>query len=103
MPNANILCCLDESPIFSYNPLEGPNNVYVIMNYVSHKNKKWILKEKYLTVDVTIFYFEIQMDLALEKMNPKNKPPKSKLERFCLNLLGYIMKRCMSEKTDASP
>jgi len=51
MKNQNILCCINDAPLFSYSPILNKNFSkldQIIINYVTEKTncKRWIKKEK---------------------------------------------------------
>ena len=96
MKNQNILCCINDNPIFSYNPIavEGNETMQqIILNYVTNNyvGKRWIHKEKTLVDSVEFFYYEINLEFAFQKIKKKARYQKNSLEHFCLFFLSYFL------------
>ena len=98
LKNKNVLCCINENPLFSYRSLENENNtmfVQTIINFVTenskNKNERWLKKESAYESNVAFIYYEVNVQKALLFL--KNHPKKkwTEIEKFCFTLLNYIL------------
>jgi len=96
MKNQNILCCLNENPIFSYSPLTNQGNEcfeQIIINYITKgfSGKRWFKKENSLVDNVEFIYYEINLEQALKKIESGKKYKYNTMEQFCLSFLNYFL------------
>lgn len=96
MKNQNILCCINDAPLFSYSPILNKNFSkldQIIINYVTEKTncKRWIKKEKAKEGNVEFFYYEINLEKAYKYALKKKKYKYNSVENFCLSFLNYFL------------
>lgn len=96
MQNQNILCCLNENPIFSYQPIgivNGANFQQIIINYITDNfhGKRMFWKEKSHVDNVEFVYYEINLEHALRKVKTRKKYSYNSIEEFCLSFLNYFL------------
>ncbi len=98
MKNKNILCCINENPLFSYRSLENENNtmfVQTIINFVTenskNKNEKWLKKESAYESDVAFIYYEVNVKEALLFLKKHPKKKWNEIEKFCFTFLSYVL------------
>ncbi len=96
MKNQNILCCIDENPIFMYSPIlkeENKTLEQVIINYITKdfRGKRIIRMEKETSSNVEFIYYEINLEKAILKLMQRKKKRFSSIERFCLSFLNYFL------------
>jgi len=73
MKNQNILCCLNENPIFVYHSIYTDQNELleqIIINYITknYQGKRWLRKESCFVDNVKFVYYEIQLETAPTKL-----------------------------------
>ena len=96
MKNENVLCCINDCPLFSYNPISQKENVIriqIIINFVTEKSayKKWISKETVFESNVEFYYYEINVEEAFRYLKENHKISGNSIERFCLTFLNYFL------------
>jgi len=96
MKNQNILCCLNENPIFVYSPISSSKNdifQQIIINYVTKNivGKRMFKKERTFVDNVEFFYYEINLEYAFRKINVRKKFKANSIEKFCLSFLNYFL------------
>ena len=96
MKNQNILCCLDENPIFVYKPIfSSTDDVFqqIIINYVTKNivGKRMFKKERTFIDNVEFFYYEINLEYAFRKINVRKKFKANSIEKFCFSFLNYFL------------
>ena len=90
MLSKNILCCVNDNPIFYYTPLNIEKDIIeqVIINYVlESKNKRWLKKETVLDNNVLFSYYEINVEQAYEKITKNQNCKKNSAEEFCMSFI----------------
>ena len=96
MREKNILCCINDFPLFTYQPLsqkKEKNREQNILNFViDPPSKKWIKKEIIDEKQIKLIYYEINMRTAILKLKKPTQSKKTEIESFCLSLLEYIIK-----------
>lgn len=93
MLSKNILCCVNDNPIFYYTPLNIEKDIIeqVIINYVlESKNKRWLKKETVLDNNVLFSYYEINVEQAYEKITKNQNCKKNSAEEFCMSFIKYL-------------
>ncbi len=95
MKNKNVLCCINDYPLFSYNPISNVEDKIlqqVIINFITGKNhrKKWLTKETTYESNIEFIYFEVNVEKAFEIIRKKQKI-KGTVENFCLKFLNYFL------------
>ena len=78
MKNENVLCCINDCPLFSYNPISQKEDVIrsqIIINFVTEKSayKKWISKETTFESNVEFYYYEINVEEAFRYLKENHK------------------------------
>jgi len=96
MTNRNILCCINENPLFSYSPISNesfPNLEQVIINYITRcpSSKKWLKKEKTIDENVEFLYYEINIEKAYTHLTKGRKYRYNTIENFCLSFLNFFL------------
>ena len=96
MKNENVLCCINDCPLFSYNPISQKEDVIrsqIIINFVTEKSayKKWISKETTFESNVEFYYYEINVEEAFRYLKENHKISGNSIERFCLTFLNYFL------------
>ena len=96
MKNENVLCCINDCPLFSYNPISQKENTIrsqIIINFVTEKStyKKWISKETVFESNVEFYYYEINVEEAFHYLRENKKISGNSIERFCLTFLNYFL------------
>jgi len=98
MKNQNILCCLNENPIFVYHSIYTDQNELleqIIINYITknYQGKRWLRKESCFVDNVKFVYYEIQLETALKRVKKKSRYQYDSIERFCLSFLNFFLEK----------
>lgn len=92
MINKNVLCCVNDNPIFLYKTLVQENNEQIILNFLTTGNpKKWIKKEKTNLEEIEFVYYEINIEKAFHKILTQKRYRKHSIESFSLSFLNYFL------------
>lgn len=96
MTNRNILCCINENPLFSYSPISNetyPNLEQIIINYVTKEptSKRWLKKEQTVDENVEFLYYEINIEKAYAHLSKVKKLKNNTMENFCLSFLNLFL------------
>ena len=96
MKNENVLCCINDCPLFSYHPISQKENVIrsqIIINFVTENfaYKKWISKETVYDSNIEFYYYEINVEEAFRHLKKNNKISGNSIERFCLTFLNCFL------------
>lgn len=98
MKNTNILCCINDNPIFSYNPIITTENLdldQIIINFLTGSNtsKRWIKKETTEEKNVKFNYYEINLTKAMEVTQKEKKYKNNSIENFCLSFSNLFLEK----------
>lgn len=101
MINENILCCINDCPLFSYHSL-GEEKDFIkkqnIINFVTQhpSSRHWITKETTFEGNVEIYYYEINVEKAFQYLKAQKKISGKSIERFCLTFLNFFLQETSS-------
>ena len=94
MKPKNILCCINDYPLFSYRPLENKPNVILEQNIVNFltgkKTGPWISKETTYESNVLFHYYEVSVEKACKMLSKGKKGKNGNIETFCLSFLNFF-------------
>ncbi len=100
MKTKNILCCINDCPLFSYNSLNQKESVIIeqnIINFLTGKTRgPWIKKEITYESNVLFYYYEVNVEKAWKLLYHGKKVKCNEIENFCLKFLNLFYEK----KTD---
>jgi len=95
MQNKNLLCCLNDVPLFFYSPIIERQDYLeqTIINYVTEKpkNDTWFQTERRFIDGVEFFYYEINIINAKKLITARKKSKYNTMEYNCLELLKFFL------------